>query len=54
MRELNTRLEEGLTKATKDAKRETAKLQARVSHKHTCIYTCLGATRTDTAEITMH
>lgn len=35
VRELNTRLEEGLANATKIAKRDAAKLQARVSPKYT-------------------
>ena len=33
MRDLTTRLEEGVTNAAKNAKREAAKLQARVRHK---------------------
>ena len=35
VRDLNTRLQEGLANTTKNAKREAAKLQARVSDTHT-------------------
>ena len=42
VRDLTTRLEEGLTNTTKNAKREAAKLQARVyqltTHTNTIIY----------------